>query len=314
VVITSSTASAADEEVTWQLLPKVQVDGSGIFLSQLVVPTSSSSVVHPPTVVLPHLRLAPAPSLSQTASLSRAQIIELAHDAVPELAGTNWTGPAVVKVSRKTRPITDAAMIQLLTAALQEQQVKDMGELELRLLSPLPPSLIPDEGVTIRITELPDAGIQPDFFVRCELWNGPEHVSDWQLGLKASIWHEIPVATDRLVRGLPLKDAPVQLVRRDVLVIRDALLNWPVTDPNIELNNTVVAGMPILNRDLHLRPLVARGKIVDGLYEDGPLSISLKVETLEDGQPGQTIKVLNPKTKRELYGKVKNEQTVLITL
>src|SRR5580704_3245807 len=86
-----SPAARAEDAVTWQLLPEVKVDGSGIFLSQLVVPTTSSSVVHPPTVVLPHIRLAPAPGLGQTASLSRAQIIELVQKQDAGIETSNWT-------------------------------------------------------------------------------------------------------------------------------------------------------------------------------------------------------------------------------
>ena len=304
----------ADDAVTWQLLPELKVDGSGIFLNQLVVPTTSSLVAHPPTVVLPHLRLAPAPSLGQTASFSRAQIIELAHDVFPELATTNWAGPAKIRVSRLTKPLDDSAMIQMLTATLQQEQVKDRGELELRLTHPLSPALIPDEGVTLKITDLPATGVAPTFIVRCELWNGDEHVSDWQLPLQARVWCEIPVATARLERGQLLKDAAVQMERRDILVARDALLNFPAEDENLELSEIVPAGMPVLNRSVRVRPVVQRGKIVDGVYQDGSLSISLKVETLEDGQPGQVIRLRNPKTKREIYGKVQNDQTVLITL
>jgi len=310
----SPSARAQDTPVTWQLAPEVKVDGTGIFLSQLVVPTTSSSVVHPPTVVLPHLRLAPAPSLGQTASLSRAQIIELASQQVPELDGTNWTGPTRAKISRRSHAITESEMLDLLTAALQQDQVKDLGELELHLIHPLQSSLVPDEAVTVKVTDLPSTGITPTFFLRCELWNGPEHVSDWQLGLQAKIWRNIPVASMRLTRGDLLKDSPVEMERRDVLAVRDSILNLPAPDSNLELAETVPAGMPVLNRSVRVRPAVLRGKVVDGVYEDGSLSISLKVETLEDGQPGQTIRVRNPKTKRELYGKVKNEQTVLIAL
>ncbi len=72
--------------------------------------------------------------------------------------------------------------------------------------------------------------------------------------------------------------------------------------------------MPVLNRSVRVRPVIRRGQVVDGVYQDGSLSISLKVETLEDGLLGQTVRVRNPKTKRELYGKVQNEQTVLIAL
>lgn len=70
----------------------------------------------------------------------------------------------------------------------------------------------------------------------------------------------------------------------------------------------------MLNRSVRARPIVQRGQLVEGIYQDGGLSISLKVELLEDGLPGQTIRVRNPKTKRELHGKVQNEQTVVIAL
>jgi flagella basal body P-ring formation protein FlgA len=53
---------------------------------------------------------------------------------------------------------------------------------------------------------------------------------------------------------------------------------------------------------------------VEAVFQDGNLTISLKVETLEDGGLGQTVRVRNPKTKRELLGKVQNEDLVLIAL
>ena len=63
-----------------------------------------------------------------------------------------------------------------------------------------------------------------------------------------------------------------------------------------------------------MRPVVQRGQVVDGLVRDGAMNISLKVEVLADGLPGQTVRVRNPKTKREFYAKVQDEQTVLIHL
>jgi flagella basal body P-ring formation protein FlgA len=40
----------------------------------------------------------------------------------------------------------------------------------------------------------------------------------------------------------------------------------------------------------------------------------MKVEVLEDGVPGQVIRIRNPQTRRELRGKVQNEQTVVVSL
>jgi flagella basal body P-ring formation protein FlgA len=44
------------------------------------------------------------------------------------------------------------------------------------------------------------------------------------------------------------------------------------------------------------------------------LTISLKVEVLEEGATGQAIRVRNPATKKELRGKVQNEQSIIITI
>jgi flagella basal body P-ring formation protein FlgA len=304
----------ADDAESWQLVPEVKVDNTGIFLSQLVVPAPSSSAVHSSTVVLPHIRLAPAPTLGQTASFSRDQVLALAQKVVPDFAITNWSGPERVRVSRATHRLTDSEFTKLLIDTLQREQVKEQGELELQLTHPLPPALIPDEGVTLKVTELPTAGVSPNFIVRCELWNGDEHVSDWTVAAQARVWRDVPVADAPLSRGQLLRDAPVSLQRRDVLMFRDACTNFPTDDSSLELTETVPAGTPVLNRSIRVRPTVLRGRMVDGIYQEGNLTIDLKVEPLEDGQPGQTIRIRNPKTNRELYGKVKNEQTILLAL
>jgi flagella basal body P-ring formation protein FlgA len=304
----------ADDTDTWQLLPEVKVDGSGIFLSQLVVPAPSSSAVHSSTVVLPHIRLASAPTLGQTASFSRDQIIALARAAMPDFAITNWSGAGSVRVSRAMHNLTDSEFTRLLVDTLQHDQIRDQGQLEVQLTHPLPAALVPDEGVTLKVTGLPSTGVGPNFIVRCELWNGIEHVSDWTIAAEAKVWRDVPVADANLSRGQLLKDAAISLQRRDVLTCRDACTNFPTDDADLELCATVPAGTPVLNRDVRERPVILRGRMVDGIYQQGALTIDLRVEPLEDGLPGQTIRIRNPKTNRELYGKVKDEQTVLIVL
>jgi flagella basal body P-ring formation protein FlgA len=54
--------------------------------------------------------------------------------------------------------------------------------------------------------------------------------------------------------------------------------------------------------------------MVDAIFQNGALSISFKVEVLEDGQPGQSIRIRNPRTRREFFGKVQNERTITVAL
>lgn len=308
ILLGVSAAAGEDEQpLSIQLRPQAQVDSSGIFLDQIVVTPTA-------TVVLPHLRLAPAPSLGQTASFSREQITELAQKHNPEFFTTNWSGATQVRVSRRTRQFIDSDLLELLTDALQKGFVKERGQLDVHLTRPWAAVLVPDEPLTLKVGELPSAGVTPNFVLTCELWNGREHVGTWQVAVQAAIWREVPVARSNLRRGELVRDADISMERRDILLQRDVFMSFPTTEDSLELAENVPTGMPLLNRAVRMRPLIQRGRVVEAVFQDGTLSISLKVETLEDGSLGQTVRVRNPKTKRELYGKVQNEQTVLITL
>ena len=82
----------------------------------------------------------------------------------------------------------------------------------------------------------------------------------------------------------------------------------------LELVEPVAAGQPLLARSIRPRPVVQRGQMVEGLVRDGALQINMRVEVLADGLPGQIVRVRNPKTRREFYAKVQDEQTVIINL
>jgi flagellar basal body P-ring formation protein FlgA len=305
----SLTGVAGDDvapAVSWQLLPEARVGNAGLFLNQIIKTA--------PPVVLPQLRLAPAPPAGQTVSFTRAQILDLAKNSLTGLNVTNWTGAMRVKVTRRTRELDEEEITTLLTTAIQSNYVKEMGELELRFATQWTPLVVPDEALTVRITAVPTAGLNPDFQAGFELWNGAERVGRFQAVLQAKIWKQIPVAHSRLERGQLLRDADVTMERRDVLAAHDVVLAIPADNDSLALTEAVSVGMPIPNRVVHPRAVIKRGQIVDAVYEEGALRISLKVESLEDGALGQTVRVVNPKTRRELYGKVLNEETINITL
>lgn len=302
----AQTGGAAGPD-SWKLLPQAQVDGSGVFLDQIAAASGTSAS-------LPHVRVAHAPRVGQTNTFSRNEVATLAQGCVAGLVMSNWTGPAQVSVTRRSRAFEDSDLLDLLTAALQKEYVKGQGELELHLTRSWPKPQVPDEPLTLTVAEMPATGLSPDFVVGFELWDGKERVGNWQAPVKAAVWRDIPVAHSTLQRGESLKDADVTMQRSDVLIQRDAYLNFPTTDDTLELTEGIAAGRPILNRSVRVRPMVLRGQMVEAVFQDGSLDISLLVETLEDGALGQTVRVRNPVTRRELHGKVESEKTIRINL
>jgi flagellar basal body P-ring formation protein FlgA len=301
----AGTASVKAEEVSWQLRPAVQVDGEGVFLNQLV--DCSSNV--------PSARLCDAPAFGKTTVLSRAQLIELAKTAGVEAVLTNWSGAENTRVSRRSKTLGETEALQMLTSYLQTENVKERGELELRFSRPWTALTVPDEILTLKVMDLPSSGVMPVFIARFEFQTvRGERLGPWQVAVQARVMREAWVARSPLKRGERLSEAGVSREKRDVLLMREALADFDPNDSNLEIGEPVPAGSVVFARTIKVRPVVFRGQSIAAMLQDGALAITLKVEALEDGAPGQVIRVRNPLSRRDLRGKVLDEKNVLVSL
>jgi flagellar basal body P-ring formation protein FlgA len=212
------------------------------------------------------------------------------------------------------RAFAEADLLELLTQTLQDDYVKDKGELELRLARPWASRDFPDEPLTIKVLDLPRTGVNASFIIRFELRTARELLGTWQISLQARVWRDIWIARAALKRGEILADAGIERERRDVLTLHEPLAEFAAGDMSLEMAEPLQAGSPLLSRSVKLRPVIRRGQSADALIRDGSLSISMKVEALEDGAPGQIIRARNAQTRRDIRGKVLNEQTILVSL
>jgi len=298
-------APVANAPAPLQLRPAVQVDGTGIFLAQVLAASPE----------LPVVRLCDAPAFGKLAILKRADVADLAQAAGLDLPLTNWTGPETMRIGRRVRPLAEQEMVQLLGSVLQKQFVKDQGDLELRLSRPWTTASIPDEPVTLKVLDLPTTGVAPSFIVRFELETAHgEHIGPWQVALQAKVWRQVWVAGSVLKRGQLLRGADLNREKRDMLVCREPLADFSPSDPSLEFYESVQAGTPIFARVVRPRAIVHRGQSLAAMVQDGALMITLKVEALEDGIAGQLIRVRNPLSRRDLQGKVLDPENVLVSL
>lgn len=304
VAAAPSNAPAARRGPTLALASSAEVSSEGVFLDQILSVRPASPI--------PHALVSKAPPPGQMASVTRAEVSEWLAAHAPELATTNWSGPDRVRITRRMRSLDETELKSLLRETLQADHVKDRGELEVRLLRPWTAVLVPDEPLSLRIADLPATGPSANFIVRFDLLAGGERAGTWQTAVSARLWRDVPVAQVPLRRGQLLPEADVAMERRDVLALRDAPGRFDLNDASLELIENVPAGQPVLARAVRQRPVVQRGQLVDGVIQDGALVINLKVEALGDGLPGQLVRVRNPRTRREMMGKVLNEQTILL--
>lgn len=298
--------AAEPSELIFTLQSAIQVDSEGVGLNQVVAAPGGTP--------LPPLRLAPPPAFGQSLTLTRAQIGEAISNQAPQLVPARWAGAERIRVTRRARALAEADLLELLTAALQQEHIKDKGQLELRLTRPWTTVSLPDEPLTLRVLDLPANGLTPLCLVRFELRTAHEIAGTWQAAVQARVWREVWVATAPVKRGTRLAEAPLARERRDILGLHEPLADLDPADTAIEVADSVPSGALLYARSLKLRPVVRRGQSAEVSLQDGALAISMKVEVLEDGVPGQTVRVRNPQTRHELRGKVIDEHTILVSL
>jgi flagella basal body P-ring formation protein FlgA len=293
----------ASEAPSLQLIAAAPVSADGVFLPQLFTSTQP----------LPVVRLIDAPAFGRNLILTRAQICDLLVANAPGV-GTNFSGPDAIKIYRRTRTLGESDMLGMLTATLQHDYIKDKGQLDLRLAQPWTPLLLPDEPLTLDITELPTAGVAPNFIVRFTLRTGRETLGDWAANLKASVWREVWVASAQLKRGDPVSVDLVTRERRDILSLHEPVADFAAGDQSVEISESVPVGVPLMARMIRARAVLHRGQHAYALVEDGSMSVRTQVDILDDGAPGETVHARNSATHRDLSGTVLNEHTILISL
>lgn len=300
----SAHSLSAAEPPVLQLASAAQVTSDGVFLQQIVKSSQP----------LPAVRLCDAPQLGATTELSRSQINDLLATAAPDLVTTNWLGAETITISRRTHTLNEADVLALLTTKLQRDYVKDQGDLELDLTQPWEAPTVPDEPLTVKILELPTAGVTRSFIARFQLCTATEVVGTWETSFQAHIWRDVWVAHTDLQRGELLADADIVRDRRDILNAHEPLANFSPGDPTLQIAEEVSAGSILFAHDLKLRTVIHRGQLTDAVLQDGTLNITMKVQALEDGAPGQVIHARNPVSQHDVIGTVVDDHTIEISL
>lgn len=295
---------ADDLAPTVALKTAAPVGSDGVFLPQLFSSTEP----------LPAVRLCDAPAFGKSMTFTRVQVREMIASAAPDFCTNDFSGSDAVKISRRAKTFGESDLLGLLTAALQDHYVKDRGQLELHLAQAWTPLVLPDEPLTLDVTEIPGLGVTPNFIVRFTLRTSAETLGSWTANLKANVWREVWVASSQLKKGSALDKNLFARERRDVLSLREPVADLSDADDSLEIAEPVQAGVPLLARMLKGRTVIHRGQRADALVEDGALSIRTKVEILEDGAPGDYIHARSLSNRRELSGKVLNDRTILISL
>ena len=123
-----------------------------------------------------------------------------------------------------------------------------------------------------------------------------------------SLWLTVPTAAQSMNKGDALTAQSVTFMRVNAGQLRD--LPWDGHGGPWQLARSINAGDTILQSDLANQHMVKRGDVVSLIFSRGNLKIVTQAQAMADGEPGATIPLRNLQTKKQVFGIVKNGNTV----
>ena len=200
-----------------------------------------------------------------------------------------------------------------ITAALTEELELDGGELMLTSVRPLPKVEVP-EGfpLIVKITQAPAGGLGAFMTIKFLVTVGDQPRGVHTAFFKAALLREVWVATKYCNRLASLDQVSLKRKKVDVINLRTGIWEGDKLTDDLQIIQAVPAGTVLQPRHVRRRPVVLRNQTVQAVIRHKALHIRLPVVALEDGAPGDVIRLRNPKSYKELRGTVMNGNTVSI--
>ena len=291
-------------QAAFLLKTKCEVKGDGVYLSDLVELKSGEPV--------PAILIDASPRWGEVREYTPRELIGLIKKKANGVELLDVKKDDLITVSRIGRALEAGEVLELLRAELQKSPAFNQGELELEMVRPWTTLLVPDDLLELRmVSRLSNPVTQTS--LRFQLVDGGIPLGFFSLSVRMFQWKEGWVASRQITRGMLLTEAQLDRQRVNMIQVRQGLWDGNPSDGRYWFRENISPGRLVYDRSVVMKPVLKRGGLAKAVVSVGSLKVSTKVKALEDGAPGEVVRVQNVRTRKELIGEVIDENTIKIT-
>jgi len=292
-------------EAAFTLNTTCEVSGDGVYLADLVDSKAGEAV--------PAILVDVSPSWGTVRKYSANELIKLINEKAQGVEVIASEPDQQTTLRRKSRSMDSSQILELLKSELLKSPLFDEGELEMELIRPWKPMLVPDGALEMRmLTKINYRTSQTS--LRFQLMDGGVPFGVFSAAVKISLWKDAWVATRQITRGTLLPEAKLKKQRHNMIKVRQDLWGGNPSDGRFWFQENISPGRLIYDKAVVMKPVVRRGNLAKAIITTGPLLVSTNVKVLEDGAPGEVVRVQNVRTRKEIIGEVIDEKTIKITV
>ena len=291
-------------EAAFTLKTKCEVNGDGVYLSDLLESKMEEAI--------PAIMIDVSPSWGTIREYSSQDLIKLINEKAQGVEVVSSEADIKTSISRSSRALGSREVLELLRVELLKSHVFKQGELELESIRPWKTLLVPDGPVELRMVSKINYPTSQTS-LRFQLMDGVVPFGVFSAPVKMSLWKEAWVATGQITRGNLLPKVQLERQRVNMIMVRQDLWEGNPSDGRYWFRENISPGRLVYSRAVVMKPVVRRGSLAKAVVSTGLVRVSTSVKVLEDGAPGEAVRVQNIRTRKELIGEVLDENTIKIT-
>lgn len=288
------TVFAGVAAVTIELLPQVKVRSAQVTLGQVAYLTSSELPVIKRLLAVP---LGMAPVAGNTVTLDRATLARwLRSQAGLRDGHIQWAGAPVSAITTATRELGGHEIEQTARQALRSWLSQRSERAELRALAVPRDLQLPEGTAELVVRPIDDTQPRKRMLVWVDVWAGGRFVRTLPVSFEVSAWAVVPASSSGAPAGAPLDVRTIDLREVDVTLLpapamAAGALPAMVSTSSQRLRRAVQPGEALTVRHLESVPAVERGQWITARSVAGSVALESRVEALQDGRVGQTVRV-----------------------
>lgn len=307
-----------DPVVSIELRPKVQVDRASVRLGDIAYLTSRDLGALRRLMALP---IGSAPRPGSPVAIDRDTIVrwvEARGAAQAQVEGFQWGGASETLIESAAQDLSGEAVVSAAQAALLNWLGQRSVRAQVQPISTARDLVLPAGQPVLRVRPIADQA-QPSrrMLVWVEAWVDDRFVRSMAVAFEVNAWAQATVATAPVAGGAQIDgvvlrgatetrevDLTTVQAGRAMRIEGVAATGAEPTTGAQRLRKQLKPGEVFTDAHLQAAPSVTRGNWAQLLARSGDVSVESRVEVLQDGRPGQVIRVKVPGSSGEVLARV----------
>lgn len=298
-----------EASIVVQLMPEAVVTGKSFSLGEIAVvhgvrPNRESQWTG--------LEVGVSPRAGETAVVTQSRVARVLRLSGLALENLELSGAAETVVARESQTVSADMLHQLVREHVMARMPWDAENVSIEQIRGARDLVLAATAVTHQVKAQPNCDYLglTSFQVVTATGDG-EEIQQW---VKADIQVTTPVVVARhpIPRLTQLGTADVKVEKRNLASLSSDTVASVDEVVGKRSRREIRAGEPIRLSQVELAPVVRRGDLVTLKVESEHFLVTARGKVLENGRPGEVIRVENIASRKQVYGKVVDGRTLLV--